>query len=116
MNFLQSIFYLCNHSCGLEPAGGHGKKPSPGGVVSGLGLFSAVCLWLTLEAEFLAIALVLVYVGGNGVVPLCHHDAGYRHREDAAASQLSAAWISGRCPDGFRAGAVMVSKEFRRMN
>lgn len=28
-----------------------------------LAFFSAACLWLTLEAEFLAIALVLVYVG-----------------------------------------------------
>ena len=28
-----------------------------------LAFFSAACLWLTLEAEFLAITLVLVYVG-----------------------------------------------------
>ena len=28
-----------------------------------LGFFSAACIWITLEAEFLAIVLVLVYVG-----------------------------------------------------
>ena len=28
-----------------------------------LAFFSAACVWLTLEAEFLAIVLVLVYVG-----------------------------------------------------
>ena len=28
-----------------------------------LAFFSAACLWITLEAEFLAIVLVLVYVG-----------------------------------------------------
>ncbi|MBT7672687.1 MAG: NADH-quinone oxidoreductase subunit J, partial [Proteobacteria bacterium] len=28
-----------------------------------LAFFSAACIWLTLEAEFLAITLVLVYVG-----------------------------------------------------
>ena len=28
-----------------------------------LSFFSAACIWMTLEAEFLSIALVLVYVG-----------------------------------------------------
>lgn len=40
--------------------------------------FFVAGIWLLLEAEFLAIALVLVYVGGcDGAVPICGDDAQY---------------------------------------
>ncbi len=46
-----------------------------------LAFFTSAGLWLLLEAEFLAITLVLVYVGrGNGVVPFRGDDAGYQPR------------------------------------
>ena len=51
-----------------------------------LAFFQASMIWMLLEAEFLAITLVLVYVGcRDGAVPVCGDDA--RHQ-------------SGRCPPG----------------
>ena len=41
-----------------------------------LSFFSSAAIWLLLHAEFLAIALVLVYVGdSHGAVPVCRDDA-----------------------------------------
>ena len=46
-----------------------------------LAFFSAACVWILLRAEFLAIALVLVYVGaGDGAVPVRRDDARRQHR------------------------------------
>ena len=43
-----------------------------------LAFFSAACVWMTLEAEFLAIVLVLVLRWrGNGVVPVRGDDVGH---------------------------------------
>jgi NADH-quinone oxidoreductase subunit J len=41
----------------------HGAQPGACGAVPGAGLLLRACVWLLLQAEFLAIALVLVYVG-----------------------------------------------------
>ncbi len=39
------------------------KNPVKAALFLVLSFFSAACIWMTLEAEFLSIALVLVYVG-----------------------------------------------------
>ena len=44
-----------------------------------LAFFSSAGLWLLLEAEFLAIALVLVYVGAVMVLFVCRYDAGHQY-------------------------------------
>ena len=41
-----------------------------------LAFFTSSGIWLLLEAEFLALTLVLVYVG-DGAIPLCGDDVGY---------------------------------------
>ncbi len=50
-----------------------------------LAFFSAAALWILLRAEFLAIALVLVYVGAVMVlVPVRRDDARHQRRQAAA--------------------------------
>ena len=42
---------------------------------------TSAAIWLLIGAEFLAVVLVLVYVGrGDGAVPVRGHDAGYQSR------------------------------------
>ena len=49
-----------------------------------LAFATAAGLWMLLEAEFLAIALILVYVGrGDGAVPVRGDDARHQHRPPA---------------------------------
>jgi NADH-quinone oxidoreductase subunit J len=64
MSFLQSIFYvfstiLVASSLMVITV----RNPVRAALFLVLAFFSAACIWLTLEAEFLAITLVLVYVG-----------------------------------------------------
>ena len=47
--------------CGGD--GDHAQEPGAFGAVPGAGVFNSAGLWMLAEAEFLAIALVLVYVG-----------------------------------------------------
>ena len=64
MNFLQFSFYL--FSAILVVAASlvvTVRNPVKAALYLVLAFFSAACIWLTLEAEFLAIVLVLVYVG-----------------------------------------------------
>ena len=64
MSFLQAIFYvfstiLVASSLMVITV----RNPVRAALFLVLAFFSAACIWLTLEAEFLAITLVLVYVG-----------------------------------------------------
>ena len=64
MSFLQVIFYvfstiLVASSLMVITV----RNPVRAALFLVLAFFSAACIWLTLEAEFLAITLVLVYVG-----------------------------------------------------
>lgn len=64
MTFLQFTFYL--FSAILVFAAGMVvtvRNPVKSALFLVLAFFSAACVWITLEAEFLAIVLVLVYVG-----------------------------------------------------
>ena len=64
MSFLEIVFYIFS---GVMILGALGVVASRNPVHSALSLvltfFSAACIWMLLEAEFLAISLVLVYVG-----------------------------------------------------
>ena len=69
MNFLQFSFYL--FSAILVVAASlvvTVRNPVKAALYLVLAFFSAACIWLTLEAEFLAIVLVLVYVGAGMVL------------------------------------------------
>ena len=69
MSFLQVIFYvfstiLVASSLMVITV----RNPVRAALFLVLAFFSAACIWLTLEAEFLAITLVLVYVGAVKVL------------------------------------------------
>ncbi len=64
MTFLQLIFYIfATVLVGASLMVITVRNPVRAALFLVLAFFSAACLWLTLEAEFLAITLVLVYVG-----------------------------------------------------
>ena len=64
MTFLQLIFYIfAAVLVGASLMVITVRNPVRAALFLVLAFFSAACLWLTLEAEFLAITLVLVYVG-----------------------------------------------------
>ncbi|MEO1847594.1 MAG: NADH-quinone oxidoreductase subunit J, partial [Pseudomonadota bacterium] len=64
MTFLQLIFYVfATVLVGASLMVITVRNPVRAALFLVLAFFSAACLWLTLEAEFLAITLVLVYVG-----------------------------------------------------
>ena len=64
MQTLQAVFYcfglilILSSSCVITS-----KNPVHAAMFLVLAFFTAACLWITLDAEFLAIVLVLVYVG-----------------------------------------------------
>jgi len=64
MTFLQFAFYFFAAVL-IVAAGGvvTARNPVKSALFLVLAFFSAACVWVTLEAEFLAIVLVLVYVG-----------------------------------------------------
>ena len=64
VTFLQLIFYVfATVLVGASLMVITVRNPVRAALFLVLAFFSAACLWLTLEAEFLAITLVLVYVG-----------------------------------------------------
>ena len=64
MTFLQLIFYIfATVLVGASLMVITVRNPVRAALFLVLAFFSTACLWLTLEAEFLAITLVLVYVG-----------------------------------------------------
>ena len=64
MSFLQFAFYFfAIILIGAAARGVTVRNPVKAALYLVLAVFSAACIWITLEAEFLAIVLVLVYVG-----------------------------------------------------
>jgi hypothetical protein len=64
MEFKTFVFYFLLGDPGVcRPARDHLAQSGACGAVSGPRLFSASGVWMLLQAEFLAIALILVYVG-----------------------------------------------------
>jgi NADH-quinone oxidoreductase subunit J len=64
MTFLQFVFYFFSLVLvGSAVMVVTVRNPVKAALYLVLSFFSAACLWITLEAEFLAITLVLVYVG-----------------------------------------------------
>ena len=69
---------------------------------------TAAVLWLLLEAEFLAIALVLVYVGrGDGAVPVRRHDARHQHRS-CCARAIGTIWCRGSSVAGIMVAEMTI--------
>jgi hypothetical protein len=82
------------------------KNPVHAALCLVLTFFSTACIWLLADAEFLAIALVLVYGGrGHGAVLVRRDDARYRSRafarrvraRDAARSSPSRSSCWPKC-------------------
>ncbi|HCY13322.1 MAG TPA: NADH-quinone oxidoreductase subunit J, partial [Gammaproteobacteria bacterium] len=64
MNFLLIVFFVfAVILIGASALVVTVRNPVKAALYLVLAFFSAACIWLTLEAEFLAITLVLVYVG-----------------------------------------------------
>ena len=60
---IRSVSDLCWRHADRGVARNYRAQSGTRRAVSGAGIFSAAALWILLRAEFLAIALVLVYVG-----------------------------------------------------
>jgi len=64
MTLLSTVFYvLAAVLVGSSAMVISVRNPVKAALFLVLSFFSAACIWMTLEAEFLAITLVLVYVG-----------------------------------------------------
>jgi len=79
MSFFDVVFYLFASITTLAAMGVIvARNPVHAALFLVLAFCSAAGIWMLLEAEFLAIVLVLVYVRcGDGVVPVRGDDAGY---------------------------------------
>jgi len=64
----------------------HRAQPRALGAVPGALVFTAAALWILLRAEFLAIALVLVYVGAEWCCSCRGDDARSHHRAPRPAA------------------------------
>ena len=69
----------------------------------------SAAIWLLLRAEFLAVALVLVYVGaGNGAAAVRRNDAGHQRRAHARGAHALCAPGRGGRPVAGRAALIRV--------